>query len=98
MYLHIPRAPHTYDFVVLTSLTHPRKKILLLVLQIGNMKSQRLISTPTYIRPQKCRYPTKLHGVTTQNIILKRRKAIWNNSVRRPLSETAFQFRQYFNG
>jgi hypothetical protein len=35
MYLHIPpRAPHTYDFVVLTSLTHPRKNILV-VLQIG---------------------------------------------------------------
>jgi hypothetical protein len=33
--LHIsPLAPHTYDFVVLTSLTHPRK-ILLVVLQIG---------------------------------------------------------------
>jgi hypothetical protein len=32
--LHIlPWAPHTYDFVVLTSLTHPRK-ILLVVLQI----------------------------------------------------------------
>jgi hypothetical protein len=33
--LHIPSwAPHTYDFVVLTSLTHPRK-IILFVLQIG---------------------------------------------------------------
>jgi hypothetical protein len=29
-----PWAPHTYDFVVLTSLTYPRK-ILLVVLQIG---------------------------------------------------------------
>jgi hypothetical protein len=29
-----PWAPHTYDFVVLTSLTHPRK-ILVVVLQIG---------------------------------------------------------------
>jgi hypothetical protein len=29
-----PCAPHTYDFVVLTSLTHPRK-ILLVALQIG---------------------------------------------------------------
>jgi hypothetical protein len=29
-----PSSPHTYDFVVLTSLTHPRK-ILLVVLQIG---------------------------------------------------------------
>jgi hypothetical protein len=27
-----PQAPHAYDFVVLTSLTHPRK-ILLVVLQ-----------------------------------------------------------------
>jgi hypothetical protein len=29
-----PRAPHTYDFAVVTSSTHPRK-ILLVVLQIG---------------------------------------------------------------
>jgi hypothetical protein len=36
-------------FVVLTSLTHPRK-ILLVVLQIGNRKSQRFINTPTYVR------------------------------------------------
>jgi hypothetical protein len=43
-----PWASHTYDFVVLTSLTHPRK-IVLVVLQIGNRKSQRLISTPTYV-------------------------------------------------
>jgi hypothetical protein len=36
--LHIsPWAPHTYDFVVLTSLTHP-KKIILVVLQIGKAK------------------------------------------------------------
>jgi hypothetical protein len=36
--LHIPPwAPHTYDFIVLTSLTHPRK-ILLVVLQIGKAK------------------------------------------------------------
>jgi hypothetical protein len=37
--LHIPRAPHThtYDFVVLTSLTNPGK-ILLVVLQIGKAK------------------------------------------------------------
>jgi hypothetical protein len=36
--LHIPPwAPHTYDFVVLTSLTHPRK-ILLVVLQMGNLE------------------------------------------------------------
>jgi hypothetical protein len=46
--LHIPTwAPHTYDFVVLTSLTHPWK-FLLVVLQIANKKSQRLISTHTY--------------------------------------------------
>jgi hypothetical protein len=31
------RAPHTYDFVVLTSLPHPRK-ILLVVLQIGKAR------------------------------------------------------------
>jgi hypothetical protein len=48
MCLHIPPwAPHTYDFVVLTSLIHPRKTVLV-VLQIGNRKSQRLIRTPTY--------------------------------------------------
>jgi hypothetical protein len=32
-----PGVPHTYDFIVPTSLTHPRK-ILLLVLQIGKAK------------------------------------------------------------
>jgi hypothetical protein len=38
MYLYIPpRAPHTYDFVVLTSLTHP-KKIILVLLEIGKAK------------------------------------------------------------
>jgi hypothetical protein len=46
--LHIPPwAPNTCNFVVLTSLTHPRK-ILLVVLQTTrrcNRKSQRLIST-----------------------------------------------------
>jgi hypothetical protein len=31
------RAPHTNDFVILTSLTHPRK-ILLVVLEIGKAK------------------------------------------------------------
>jgi hypothetical protein len=36
--LHIPPwAPQTYDFIVLTSLTHPRK-ILLVVPQIGKVK------------------------------------------------------------
>jgi hypothetical protein len=39
-----PWAPRTYDFVVLTSLTQPRR-ILLVVLQKGNRKSRRLIST-----------------------------------------------------
>jgi hypothetical protein len=44
---HIPPwAPHTYDFVVLTSLTHPRK---FLFGYAANRKSQRLISTPTYL-------------------------------------------------
>jgi hypothetical protein len=32
LYIFPPWAPHTYDFVVLTSLTHPRK-IILVVLQ-----------------------------------------------------------------
>jgi hypothetical protein len=32
-----PWTPHTHDFVVLTSLTHPRK-ILFIVLQIGKAK------------------------------------------------------------
>jgi hypothetical protein len=41
MYLHSPPwAPHTYDFVVLTSLTHPRK-ILLVVLQIGKQEIRK---------------------------------------------------------
>jgi hypothetical protein len=37
LYIIPPSAPHTYDFVVLTSLTHPRK-ILLVLLQIGKAK------------------------------------------------------------
>jgi hypothetical protein len=37
LYIFPPWAPHTYDFVVLTSLTHPRK-ILLVVLQIRKAK------------------------------------------------------------
>jgi hypothetical protein len=41
-----PRAPHTYDFVVLTSLTNPRKIYFDCA---ENRKSQRLISTPTYL-------------------------------------------------
>jgi hypothetical protein len=49
--LHIPHwAPHTNDFVVLTSLTHPRK-IIFLVLQTTrkwSRKSRKLISTPTF--------------------------------------------------
>jgi hypothetical protein len=41
MYLHIsPWAPHTFDFVVLTSLTHPRK-IHLVVLQIGEQEKPK---------------------------------------------------------
>jgi hypothetical protein len=44
MYLHIPPcAPHALMTSFVTSLTHPRK-ILLLVLQIGNRKNQRLVS------------------------------------------------------
>jgi hypothetical protein len=37
MYIFPLSSTHTYDFVVLTSLTHPRK-ILLIVLQIKNRK------------------------------------------------------------
>jgi hypothetical protein len=37
LYIFPPWAPHTYVFVVLTSLTHPRE-ILLVVLQIGKAK------------------------------------------------------------
>jgi hypothetical protein len=37
LYIFSPRAPHTHNFVVLTSLTHPRKP-LLVVLQIGKAK------------------------------------------------------------
>jgi hypothetical protein len=40
-----PWAPHSYDFVVLTSLTHPIK-ILLVVLQIGKAKD---LSAPLLI-------------------------------------------------
>jgi hypothetical protein len=40
-----PWAPHTYDFVVLTSLTHPRK-IILVVLQIGKARE---LSAPLLI-------------------------------------------------
>jgi hypothetical protein len=49
--VHIPplSSTHTYDFVVLTSLTHPRKILLLVYWKIGNRKRQRLIITPTYI-------------------------------------------------
>jgi hypothetical protein len=47
-----PWAPHTYDLFFLTSLTHPRK-IILIALQTTcrwNMKSQWFISTPKYLR------------------------------------------------
>jgi hypothetical protein len=37
IYISPPWAPHTYDFVVLTSLTYPRK-IILVMLQIGKAK------------------------------------------------------------
>jgi hypothetical protein len=36
-----PRAPHTYEFDILTSLTHPRK-ILLVVLQIGKWEIRKV--------------------------------------------------------
>jgi hypothetical protein len=37
LYIFPPRAPHTHNFVVLTSLTHPRN-INLVLLQIGKAK------------------------------------------------------------
>jgi hypothetical protein len=43
-----PRAPHTYDFVVLTLLTHPRK-ILLVVLQIGKQEKPKTYQH-TYVK------------------------------------------------
>jgi hypothetical protein len=44
--LHIPPwAPHTYDFVVLTSLIHPRK-IILVVLQIGKKENPKTYQQP----------------------------------------------------
>jgi hypothetical protein len=46
LYIFPLSSTHAYGVVVLISLTHPRK-ILLVVLQIGKRKSQRLISTPT---------------------------------------------------
>jgi hypothetical protein len=42
-----PGAPHTYDFVALTSLTHPRKILLVVLLQIGKAKD---LSAPLRIR------------------------------------------------
>jgi hypothetical protein len=54
--LHIPPwAPHTYGFVVLTSLTHPRK-ILLVVLQIGKLKigNAKDLSAPLHTQVTKC--------------------------------------------
>jgi hypothetical protein len=40
-----PRAPHTYGFIVLTSLTHPRK-IILVVLQIGKYEKPKTYQHP----------------------------------------------------
>jgi hypothetical protein len=55
--VHIPPgAPHTYDFVVVTSLTRLRK-ILLVVLQIGKAKD---LSAPL---------PTILRGMYSYTII-----------------------------
>jgi hypothetical protein len=52
LYIFPPWAPHTYDFVVLTSLTHPRK-ILLVVLQIGKQEIEKAkdLSAPLHICP-----------------------------------------------
>jgi hypothetical protein len=52
MYLRIPPwAPHAYNFVALTSLTHPRKNSFGCAAnrKIGNRESQTLISTTTYV-------------------------------------------------
>jgi hypothetical protein len=45
VFTYSPRAPHTYDFVVLTSLTHIRK-ILLVVLQIGKQEKPKTFQHP----------------------------------------------------
>jgi hypothetical protein len=54
--LHIPPwAPHTYDFVVLTSLTHPRK-VILVVLQREKYETQKAkdLSAPKRIYLSVC--------------------------------------------
>jgi hypothetical protein len=65
--------PHTYDFIVLTSLTHPRK-IVLVVLQIGKQEEPKTDQHPyililrsticTALHPW-CR-PTWLHNCYTE--------------------------------
>jgi hypothetical protein len=51
LYIFPPWAPHTYDFVVVASLTHPRKNYFGCAAnrKTGNRKSQRFTSAPTYI-------------------------------------------------
>jgi hypothetical protein len=70
--LNIPLwAPHAYDFVILTSLTHPRK-ILLVVLQTTcrwNRKSQGLVNTPTYVAHME---KTEMLAVLWSGIKMKR--------------------------
>jgi hypothetical protein len=62
IYLHIPPwAPHTYDFLVLIPLTHPRK-ILFLVLKIRNKESQILNSTLTYTEASARSLLNLVHG------------------------------------
>jgi hypothetical protein len=58
---HIPPwAPHTYGFIVLTSLSHPRKS-LFVVLKIGSRKIRRLISTPTHVMYGLCFVSVYVH-------------------------------------
>jgi hypothetical protein len=49
IFLPVMSFTHTYDFVVLTSLTHPRK-ILLVVLQIGKYKIGKAIDLSASLR------------------------------------------------
>jgi hypothetical protein len=67
--LHIPPwAPHTYDFVVLTSLTHPRK-ILLVALQIGKPK--------TYQHPYVFYHACKIYSKSKPNNLMLISSGLW---------------------
>jgi hypothetical protein len=63
--LHIPPwAPHTYDFVVLTSLTHARET-LLVALQIGKAKD---LSAPLRIHHHQNPLESTIYGIAHYNI------------------------------